>query len=258
MLTQNSELRPLGIHNWTIPAYAFRRDNGETFNACPQAGACAKLCYARNGTYLFPKVHAAHRRNLERYLADPAQWRADMLAELRKPRFRARPDRPHLPDLPRDHLHPDVAAIMDAGGAVIRIHDAGDFFSAEYLNDWARVALAAPNVLFYAYTKEVAMVKAARPLPANLLICYSFGGKQDHLIDRDTDQHSDVFPTLEALEAAGYVDQEEHDLLCVVAPTTRVGIVANNIPHFRKKQGAATFSELELAKTARRHRKEPQ
>ena len=29
MLTQNSELRPLGIHNWTIPAYAFRRDNGE-------------------------------------------------------------------------------------------------------------------------------------------------------------------------------------------------------------------------------------
>lgn len=101
-------------------------------------------------------------------------------------------------------------------------------------------------------------MKAAYPLPTNLLICYSFGGKQDHLIDRDTDQHSDVFPTLEALEAAGYVDQEDHDLLCVVAPTTRVGIVANNIPHFRKKQGGATFSELELAKTARRHQKEPQ
>lgn len=255
MLTQNSELRPLGIHNWTIPAYAFRRDNGETFNACPEAGACAKLCYARNGTYLFPAVHAAHRRNLERYLNDPAQWRTDMLAELKKPRFRDKPDRPHLPDLPRGHLSADVAGIMDRGGPVIRIHDAGDFFSDAYLQDWITVAQQAPRVLFYAYTKEITRVRA-HPIPSNLLICYSYGGKQDHLIDRDRDQHSDVFPTREALEAAGYMDQEDHDLLCVVAPTTRVGIVANNIPHFQKKQGNASFSELELAKSARRHRKD--
>lgn len=261
LLTQNSELRRLRIHNWTIPAWAIRLSDGSTFNACPAAGACAKLCYARNGTYNFPNVKAAHLRHLEHYLGDPGGWAREMHDELQARRFRDRPDEPHLPDLDRSHLTETVAGILDRGGPLIRIHDAGDFFSDDYLQAWLTIARDNPRHLFYSYTKEIERFKrlVEPDPPANFLACYSYGGKQDALIDPDIDQHTDVFPTEDALNAAGYFDQEDHDLLCVVAPTNRVGIVANNIPQFRKLQGGATFSELELAKTARRHpRKAPQ
>lgn len=257
LLTQNSELRRLRIHNWTIPAYAIRLSDGTTFNACPAAGACAKLCYARNGTYNFPNVKAAHLRHLEHYLNDPEAWQDEMNAELQSRRFRDRPDLPHLPHMSRAHLSETVASALDRGAALIRIHDAGDFFSDEYLTAWLEIARANPGMLFYSYTKEVARFRrlVVDNPPPNFLWTYSYGGKEDHLIDPDTDRHTDVFPTVEALNAAGYYDQEDHDLLCVVAPTHRVGIVANNIPQFRKRQGGATFSELELAKSARRRPK---
>ena len=71
------------------------------------------------------------------------------------------------------------------------------------------------------------------------------GGKQDHLVDKDNDRHADVFPTLEALEAAGYADQTESDLLAATLPSNRIGIVVNNIPHLKKKQGSQTFSGLQ-------------
>jgi hypothetical protein len=64
LLTQNSELRDDGIWNWTLPAWVVRLSDGRSFNVCPSAGACAKVCYARNGTYLFPAVAAAHLDNL--------------------------------------------------------------------------------------------------------------------------------------------------------------------------------------------------
>lgn len=256
LLTQNSELRENNIHNWSIPAWVVRLSNGKAFNVCPQAGACVKFCYARSGTYNFRNVKAAHVRNLETYLNDPGGWMVSMLDELDKPRFRARPDRPHLPDLDRSHLSPEVAAIMDAGGAVIRVHDSGDFFSEEYLLSWLSVASQTPDKLFYAYTKEVSLFKrvATEHAPPNFLWCYSLGGREDRLIDKENDYHAEVFPSEEALIAAGYFDQEDNDLLCVTAPSNRVGIVANNIPHFLKKQGGRTFGSMEQELESKRHR----
>ena len=37
-------------------------------------------------------------------------------------------------------------------------------------------------------------------------------------------RHADVFPDLDAIAEAGYMSQHESDLLCVLLPTTRVGI----------------------------------
>lgn len=71
------------------------------------------------------------------------------------------------------------------------------------------------------------------------------GGKEDHLVDKDTERHAEVFPSEEAIEDAGYYSQEDHDLLCVVSPNHKVGIVANNIPHFNKKLDGRTFGEAE-------------
>jgi hypothetical protein len=250
LLTRNSELREDGIWNWTLPAWVVRLADGRSFNVCPSAGACAKVCYARNGTYLFPAVHAAHLDNLRAAFSPDFPER--MLNELTRPRYHSA-GRPHLPDVPRTHLHPHAARLLDLGAPLVRIHDSGDFFSESYLWAWLAVAHSAPGVLFYAYTKEVRLLEAAADeAPPNFLWVYSLGGRQDHLIDRDTMRHADVFPDPAAIAAAGYTDQSAHDLLSVVAPSLRIGIPANNIPAYRKRQGRSTFGELEAATPRRR------
>jgi hypothetical protein len=63
LLTRNTELREDGIWNWTLPAWVVRLADGRSFNVCPSAGACAKVCYARNGTAhdLLAVVAPSHR-----------------------------------------------------------------------------------------------------------------------------------------------------------------------------------------------------
>jgi hypothetical protein len=157
-------------------------------------------------------------------LNDLAGWEAQMTAELQARRYR--------------------------GGKWVRIHDSGDFFSPQYFEAWLRIAEATPDVRFYAYTKEVAMVKS-HTLPDNFIIIFSMGGKQDRLIDVEKDRHADVFPTMEALIESGYTDQEDNDILAATLPTTKIGVVVNNIPHLKRKQGQATFSNLQRERDER-------
>jgi hypothetical protein len=252
LLRQNSELRRDRVWNWTLPAWVARRSDGVAVNVCPQAGACIRVCYARNGTYNFPGVKAAHVRNLEAVQDDLGAWATAMLTELGRRKFRPSGE-PRLPGYPRGHLAPAVADLIDRGAAAVRIHDAGDFFTDDYLLAWATIAELTPDVLFYAYTKEVARVR--RVLggggPDNLLTVFSLGGKQDHLLDLAVDRHAEVFPDEAAIAAAGYESQDANDLLCVLSVNHRVGIPANNIPAFRKRLAGRTFGELEAA--TRRH-----
>lgn len=276
LFTQNSELRPLGIYNWTLPAFVVQLTNGKHMNVCPTAGVCASVCYARNGTYNFPSVKQAHVAKLEMVLADLENWKRTIILELGRRRYR--------------------------GGKWIRVHDSGDFFSEEYLRAWLEIARAVPDVTFYAYTKEVAMFKrvielgvvvtkttdadgndmyaavytdpegkmaqynadhpekARRGLiealdqlrgdgvatwPRNFLYCYSMGGKQDGLLDKDTDRHAEIFSTFRKLWDAGYDDQEEDDRGCVLNENIKVGIIENNIPQFKKKMNGRTFGEMQ-------------
>jgi len=246
LLRSNRELRADKIWNWTLPAW-YVRIEGRVVKTCPNAGVCAQLCYARNGTYLFSNVKAAHLRNLELVRETPELFVEQMNAELKRPKFR--PSGENRQDKLTQHgeLVDDDWAVkwMTRGGAAVRIHDSGDFFTREYLELWLRIAEANSDILFYAYTKEVEMLKST-PLPANFRIIYSKGGLQDHLIDDERDRHADVFPNQEAMDAAGYTDQGPSDLLAVLLKTNKVGIVANNIAHFRKKQGAKSFAELAL------------
>lgn len=48
LLTQNSEMRQIGVWNWSLPAWAGRLADGRTYNTCPSAGICAQACYARS------------------------------------------------------------------------------------------------------------------------------------------------------------------------------------------------------------------
>lgn len=227
LLTQNSELKPDGIFNWTLPAFGVTLTDGTNMNVCPQAGACASFCYARSGTYNFSNVKRRHIQNLEYILEDPDGWFEQMLAEVQMPKMK---------------------------GKHIRIHDAGDFFSEDYLHLWIRIAELTPDVTFYCYTKEVTMFKATQ-FPSNFKYLFSMGGKQDHLIDLENDRHAEVFKDDAAILDAGYGNQDASDLLAITLPTNKIGIPANNIKHFNKKMAGRTFGELQKERDEKRTKK---
>jgi len=243
LLTQNSELKPHRIYNFAIPAWYVRLD-GEIFKTCPNAGACAKVCYARNGTYLFSNVLAAHTKNLRLTLDQPILFRAMINKELSHKRFKPTLQARQMPEgveLTDDRW---LTAWIRNGGAAVRIHDSGDFYSEQYLYLWFAIAADNPQVLFYAYTKEVAMLKQhGNEAPINFRWLYSTGGLQDDLITPD-DRRADVFPNEQAITDAGYTSQDATDLLAILLKTNLVGIPANNIKHFNKKIAGRRFSEL--------------
>lgn len=205
------------IYVWSIPALLAWVD-GRAIKTCPSAGVCGAACYARFGRYRFRNVVQAHTRNLRLVLEHGDEWEERMIAELGLRRYVE---------------------------AWVRIHDAGDFFSEEYALRWCRIAAARPATPFYAYSKEVALWRSgsvAEARPENLTIIYSAGGTQDYLIDREHDRWCDVYPSREALEAAGAADQEADDRLAVVGPR-HVGIVANRISTARRRAGERSFAE---------------
>ena len=227
LLTQNREMRQIGVYNWTLPAWAGRLPDGRTYNTCPSAGICRQVCYARHGTYLWPAVRAKHHSNLQFVLDDPDGWQQAMLAELAAPKF---------------------------AGRWIRIHDSGDFFSDDYTSRWLRIMRHRTEVNFYCYTKEIDRFRrlVEPDPPENLLWVYSYGGTQDHLIHPQTDRVADVFPDEESIAAAGWSSQEASDLLAVLGPRL-VGVPANRIPHFLRRLDGRRFSEWQAEVDAERH-----
>jgi hypothetical protein len=81
--------------------------------------------------------------------------------------------------------------------------------------------------------------------PKNFLYCYSMGGKQDHLLDKDVDRHAEIFSSFRKAWDAGYDDQEEDDRGCVLNENIKVCVIENNIPAFKKKLAGHTFGELQ-------------
>lgn len=201
LITQNRKMKKSGVkvYNFTIPAIF----------TCPMAGECLKGCYARQGAFIWGNVAAKHKRNffdtLEDYFVDA------VIYELRKNKVQR-----------------------------LRIHDAGDFYDKEraeqlaghaldieddtYLSKWVEIAKRCPDVEFYAYTKMVELFKQYGPLPSNMKIIFSFGGKQDHLIDIENDRHSQVFGFVEDLNEQGYIDASDDDSLALTE-NKKVGLV---------------------------------
>jgi hypothetical protein len=193
LLTINSKMKKsagngIKIVNFTLPA--FRTASGEV--TCPNATHCVAGCYARQGTYLFSNVRVKHHANFE---ATKHPLFGQLISD-------------EIKKLKPTH---------------VRIHDSGDFYGKEYLEKWVSIAKANPNVTFYAYTKMIALIKATE-LPKNMLIIFSFGGKEDSLIDKDKDRHSMVAETWETLEAQGYVNASENDMLAI-GENKRIGLV---------------------------------
>lgn len=218
MLTNsNKDLARDGIWTFTLPALAAVLPDGQTIKTCPAAGKCAAICYARSGSYTWANVKAAHVRNLAYVIEDPDGWQQAMTKELAYKRF---------------------------VGKSVRVHDAGDYFSDDYTRRWLEIMRATPGTFFYSYTKEVDRFRrlVEPEPPENFKWVFSLGGRQDNLLDLGRDRVADVFPDEESIAAAGHHSQAASDLLAVLGPAP-VGMRANNIPRFRKRQGNRTLGE---------------
>lgn len=213
LLTQNAKMKRSGggkfaLYNFGIPA--FRSASGEA--TCPNAGACAAGCYARQGAYNWPTVKAAYEA---RYQAtkNAASFYLAMVDEIKR-----------------------VLKSTDRDGKrlVIRIHDSGDFYSREYFNTWIGIIQTFPRVTFYAYTKQVEMLRN-EALPENFKLNFSYGGKQDALIRPDVDSNSRVFKTSQDLKRAGYKDTSNDDSHAFSnAKQRRIGLVYHGAKNFEK------------------------
>lgn len=195
-LSQNSKIKKMtGVRtfNWGIPAFR-SKDN---FNTCPSAGICAKGCYAKQGTYIWSNVSQAFENRL--ILSKSNQFIDTINAELKRRKVER-----------------------------LRIHDSGDFYNVRYTSKWLDIIKNNPHIQFYAYTKMVTMFKIGcadilSTLP-NLTIIYSYGGKEDDLIDPSVDRHSRVFDNLEELLTAGYVDASKNDANALTS-NPKVGLI---------------------------------
>lgn len=205
LLTQNSKMKKsslegLTVVNWTIPA--FQSKTG--LRTCPNAGACAAGCYARMGAYVWSNVQAAHEAKLA--LTQGPEFVSTMVSEI------------------QSWLKKRTVKNLK-----VRWHDAGDVYSLEYLKKLVEVMRffeTDKRVSFYAYTKQVQLIKENSDiLPSNFTVIFSYGGKQDDMIDQKTDRHSRVFETIEDLKAASYADGTDDDMVAATGKSNRIGLV---------------------------------
>lgn len=148
-------------------------------NTCPGAGSCKVDCFAmKGGKVQFKAAWLSDGRILTYLLNDPDGFFNQLSTEIAK-----------------------EEKLGDKGGyeVTIRWHDAGDFFSPEYLDMALKMAEQHPGVKFYAYTKMADAALAKKP--ANFIINWSEGAhtsqeKQVKAADPDleTTKNSRIVP----------------------------------------------------------------
>lgn len=177
-----------------IPAFASRTG----FKTCPMAGACAAICYARQGRYSTPLVQNAREYNLAEILKDVSDFARKASEDLKS-----------MPSVD-----------------IIRVHDSGDMFSQEYLDQWYALARNFPHIRFYAYTKSLHLDLWGNR-PRNFQVIQSEGGLMDRLINVRR-AHARIFSTNYARRQAGYGDGHKTDTLALEGKR-KIGLVYHGV-----------------------------
>jgi hypothetical protein len=115
-ITQPGSNSKLGakIASWSLPA----------IDTCPGATEfCKGLCYATRSHFASKHVQALYARNEK--LSRRPDFVAKVIAELTR--------------------HPVET---------VRIHVSGDYYSVAYVNKWAKICAALPNIKFFTYTRS--------------------------------------------------------------------------------------------------------
>ena len=189
-LKKSSKLNNASIYAFDIPAY--KTKTGKI--TCPFAKDCVKYCYAQKGAYTWSPAQNKHNNN---YL------------ETKKDSFI---------DVIQDEINRKRKITH------VRVHSSGDYYSPKYLNKWVKLARSNPDTIYYSYTKSVKMFKDLENKPDNLKPIFSYGGKQDHLIDDKKDRHAKIFNNQAELLEAGYIDASGDDLKALTS-VKKVGLI---------------------------------
>lgn len=212
ILTRNSKIKKMSgliTYNFGIPAY--KEESGCL--TCPMAKDCIRPCYANSGAYIWSNVKKAY------------QYRYKLTKQL------------NFVDI----INNEIVNLRSNNKKYklerLRIHDSGDFYSKEYLFKWIRIMHQNPHIKFYAYTKMIKLFNDYKHLfPKNFTYIYSYGGKQDKLINPNVDRHSHVFNCLDDLLKAGYIDASQDDSMALTN-NINVGLIAhgNKAKHYKTK-----------------------
>jgi len=196
----NTKVSKLDAVSFGIPAF----ESADGFKTCPKAGACAGICYARQGRYLMPNVQKAREFNLEKARGPLANFVREAVEDLKTVKNK-----------------------------IVRVHDSGDFFSQAYLDAWYKIARAFPEKTFYAYTKSLHL-QLWKGRPNNFQIIQSEGGKLDKSIDEDK-PHARIFSTDYRRKKAKYGDGHKTDWLAING-AKKIGLVYHGTKKLTKAQ----------------------
>jgi hypothetical protein len=169
----------IGIPALTGLGYDETKKEFVIINTCPGAGECKTFCYALKGGYVqWSPVSLGQTRKLNFLYNDPSGFFDKLNTEI---------DLENNKSLVKDDPNVSLA---------VRWHDAGDFFSDEYLDLSYKLADMHPNVRFYAYTKRADVSGATTDRPPNFLIRFSMGANksEEKKIDFATTLHAITVP----------------------------------------------------------------
>jgi hypothetical protein len=128
-------------------------------NTCPGAGSCKIDCFAmKGGKIQFKNAWQSDGRILTYLLNDPDGFFNQLSAEISKEEQAGQKGDKKFPK---------------GWQTTIRWHDAGDFFSPEYLDLALKMAAKHPDTKFYAYTKMAGAALGQKP--PNFIINWSEG-----------------------------------------------------------------------------------
>jgi hypothetical protein len=184
LLKQNEKITHSGgetaqYYNIGLPALKGLAVNEKTgdfivVDTCPGAGACKVYCYAKKGGYVQWKASSMSQTKVLNFLLnDPQGFKAKLESEIQN----------------------EVDKFAKKGAkVVIRWHDAGDFFSPDYVDLAYSVARKFPQVDFYAYTKMADVATGNKP--ENFKMNFSMGAtpEQEKQIQPKSTKHSTVVP----------------------------------------------------------------
>jgi len=183
IIAQNAKLKKSGtntiFYDLTMPAYhgLYYDEKEKGFglvSTCPGAGACILWCYASKGGYVqYPGPVNNAAKMLTFLMNHPDEFEDTLLQSLENAKRTAKEKR-----------------------VIMRWHDAGDFFSTGYLDLALDVARKTPDILHYAYTKQLPLIRdyqSQGKIPENFIFNFSVGGKYDKTIDV-MEKFADVIP----------------------------------------------------------------
>jgi hypothetical protein len=185
-------------------------------NTCPGAGSCKVDCFAmKGGKVQFAGPWLSDGRILTYLLNHPNEFFEQLKSEITK----------------------EAAKGQKGGYSVsIRWHDAGDFFSPEYMDMAFKLAQSLPNVKFYAYTKVASAAMANKP--SNFIINWSEGAStsQEKQIKRN-DPNLDITKNSRIVPSSLFYDLLVKDAKknLVKGPEGQWQVIPDELPELKQR-----------------------